>query len=116
MLCGALFSRVGLAWVLPKRVVDLFTCWKGPSKPNCVEDGIFLCFVVSLEERNDRSLDDSERMVAKLKSFFFKTLYHWTAALIFNVLSSFHDFLDLFSLSSSVFLLYTLRVVELISH
>jgi hypothetical protein len=60
MLCGALFSHVGLAWVLPKRVVDLFTCWKGPSKPNCVEDGIFLCFVVSLEERNDRSLEDSE--------------------------------------------------------
>jgi hypothetical protein len=31
--------------------------------------------------------------------FFFKVLYHWTATLDFNLLS-FHDFLDLFSLSS----------------
>jgi hypothetical protein len=37
--------------------------------------------------------------VAKLKSFFFKTLNHWIATLDFNMLS-FHDFLDLFSLSN----------------
>jgi len=26
---NAFFSRVGLAWVMPKRVVDLFACWRG---------------------------------------------------------------------------------------
>jgi hypothetical protein len=48
-------------------------------------------------ERNDRSFEDNERMVAELKSFFFITLYRWTVALDLNLLS-FHDFLDLFSL------------------
>jgi hypothetical protein len=47
----------------------------------CVEDGVILPFVVYLEERNDRSCEDIERTVGDLKSFFFKTLYHWTAAL-----------------------------------
>jgi hypothetical protein len=37
--------------------------------------------------------------VVELKSFFFKTLNHWTAALDLD-LFNFHDFLDLFSLSS----------------
>jgi hypothetical protein len=47
----------------------------------CVEDGVILLFVVYLEERNDRSCEDIERTAGELKSFFFKTLYHWTAAL-----------------------------------
>jgi hypothetical protein len=55
--------------------------------------------MVSLKGNNDRNFEDNEKTVAEFKSFFFKTLYHWTAALDFNVLS-FHDFLDLFSLSS----------------
>jgi hypothetical protein len=28
-LWSAIFSRVELAWVMPKRVVDFFTCWRG---------------------------------------------------------------------------------------
>jgi hypothetical protein len=52
-LWSAIFSRVGLAWVMPKRVVDLFACWRGlggsPQKCSCVEDGFVLPFVVSLE-------------------------------------------------------------------
>jgi hypothetical protein len=27
-LCSAIFSRVGLTWVMPRRVVDLFACWR----------------------------------------------------------------------------------------
>jgi hypothetical protein len=41
---------------------------------------------------------DWERTVAELKSFFFKS-HHWTTALHLNLLS-FHEFLDLFSISS----------------
>jgi hypothetical protein len=26
---NAIFSRVGLVWVMPKRVVDPLACWKG---------------------------------------------------------------------------------------
>jgi hypothetical protein len=46
-----------------------------------VEDRVILPFVVYLKERNDRRFEDSERTVAELKFFFFKTLYHWTVAL-----------------------------------
>jgi hypothetical protein len=28
-LWNTIFSLVGLAWVMPSRVVDLFACWKG---------------------------------------------------------------------------------------
>jgi len=56
-------------------------------------------------KRNDKSFRDSKRRVTELKSFFIKTLYHWTAALDRNLLG-FHDF-HLFSLSSKVFLLCT---------
>jgi hypothetical protein len=41
----------------------------------------------------------NEKTVMELKSFFFKTFYHWTTTLDSNVLS-FHDFLELFSLFS----------------
>ena len=51
------------------------------------------------KERNDRSFEDRETMVVELKSFFLKTLFHSTSALDLNLLS-FHNFLDLFSLSS----------------
>lgn len=49
-------------------------------------------------ERNDRNFEDREKTVVELKSFF-KTLCHKTTALDLNLLS-FHDFLELFSLSS----------------
>jgi hypothetical protein len=28
-LWNAFFSRVGLAWVMSRQVVDLFACWRG---------------------------------------------------------------------------------------
>jgi hypothetical protein len=28
-LWSAIFNCVGLAWVMPNRVVDLFACWRG---------------------------------------------------------------------------------------
>jgi hypothetical protein len=29
-LWNTIFSNVGLAWVMPRRVVDLFACWRVP--------------------------------------------------------------------------------------
>jgi hypothetical protein len=29
ILWNAIFSYVGLAWIMPKRVVNLLACWKG---------------------------------------------------------------------------------------
>jgi hypothetical protein len=28
LLC-AIFSSIGLTWIMPRRVVDLFACWRG---------------------------------------------------------------------------------------
>jgi hypothetical protein len=66
---------------------------------SCVEDGSALHFVVSLEGENYRCFEDRERTVVDLKSFFFKNLYHWIDALDLNLLN-FHEFLELFSISS----------------
>jgi hypothetical protein len=101
--CGVLFSIVlGLAWVLPKRVVDLFTCWRGlrgSPRSTFVWKMVLSCLLWCIwRERNDRSFEDNERMVPELKSFFFKALYHCTTTLDLNLVS-FYDFLDLFSLS-----------------
>jgi hypothetical protein len=49
-------------------------------------------------ERNDRNFEDQERTVVEQKSFF-KTFCHRPTAIDLNLLS-FHDFLELFSLSS----------------
>jgi hypothetical protein len=44
------FNRFGLSWVMPRRVVDLFSCWDcwQHSECYCVEDGTFILFVVSM--------------------------------------------------------------------
>jgi uncharacterized membrane protein YkvA (DUF1232 family) len=50
-------------------------------------------------ERNDKGFEDDEKSAVDLMPFFFKTFFHWIAALDLNV-PSFHDFLNLLSLSS----------------
>jgi hypothetical protein len=98
-----------------RRVVNLFACWRElRGSPQCVAvckllPAHFLCL---WRERDDRCFKDRKRIMAELKSFFVKTLYLWTAALDFNFLS-FHNFLNLFSFSSQVFLLYTPCVLGL---
>jgi hypothetical protein len=49
---------------------------------------------------NDRSFEDRESTMEELKSFFFNTLYIWTAAYISSLVLSFHHFLILFSSAS----------------
>jgi hypothetical protein len=98
-LWSAIFNRVGLAWVMPNRVVDLLLVgegWEAVLKAQQCGRWFLLAFCSVFErEINGRSYKDLESTVVKLKSFFFKTLYYWTAALNLNWLS-FHDFLDLF--------------------
>ncbi len=53
MPLSAIFSCVWLAWVMPRRIVDLFACWRGyfGRLLECyyVEDSYVLPLVVSLE-------------------------------------------------------------------
>jgi hypothetical protein len=109
-LWNIIFSCVGLAWVMPRLVVDLFACWRGQfgslhsatewrMLPSCLMWHFW-------REINYRSFEDCERMVVELNAFSFNTLYHWTAAFDYFNISSFHDFLYFFSFLV-VFLSYT---------
>jgi hypothetical protein len=57
-----------------------------------VEDGPLLPYVVLMEGK--------ERTIEDLISFFFHSLYSWSAALLAPLTFSFNDFLVLFSTSS----------------
>jgi hypothetical protein len=57
-----------------------------------MEDGAFVPFVASLE----RIMIDVLTTLEEMKSFFFNTSYLWTAAYIFPLVFSYHDFLVLF--------------------
>jgi hypothetical protein len=89
---------------MPRRMVDLFTCWRGLSgKPQSSQVWKMVPFYLLWciwREINDRSFENCKRMVVDLKPFFFNTPYHWKAALDFPNLIGFHDFLEHFSLSS----------------
>jgi hypothetical protein len=45
-------------------------------------------------KRNNKSFEDGKRMVAELKSSFFKNLYHWTTTLDFVNFLHFLHFLS----------------------
>jgi len=113
-LWNAFFSCIGLAWVIPRRVVDFFACWRGKCGSlqsaavwKMVPSSLMWCF---WRERYDRSFENRERMVVELKCSFFNTLYHWTTALDNINLPMFLDFL---SHLDWVYLLYTFCVLGL---
>jgi hypothetical protein len=59
------------------------------------------CFLWCLwSEMNDRSFEDRERSLEEIKSLFFNTLYLWTAAFVYPLMISYHDFLILFVFTS----------------
>lgn len=109
-LWTAIFSRFGLSWVMPHRVVDLFACWwtGGRSRNAVVWKMVPSCLMWCLwRERNDRTFEDQERTLEELKSFFFFTLFSWTVAYLALLAISFADFLVLFSSCNESWLLYT---------
>jgi hypothetical protein len=76
-LWNAIFSRFGLSWVMPLRVVDLFACWwtGGRSRSAVVWKMVPSCLLWCLwRERNDRNFEDQERTLEELKTFFFYSL------------------------------------------
>jgi hypothetical protein len=49
---------------------------------------------------NDRSFEDRDRTLKKIKAFFFKTLFLLTTDFVSPLMIIYHDFLVLFSSSS----------------
>lgn len=100
VLWDEIFSRTGLACVIPRRVMNLFACWKGvQTNPNFVAIWRMtpLCFIIWLES-NYLSLDDQEHSLNELRSFFFHTLSLWDSIIVLDG-SSFHGVLISFSSS-----------------
>ncbi|KAG7990759.1 hypothetical protein I3843_02G040800 [Carya illinoinensis] len=87
-LWDEVFSRVGVAWVMPRSVRDLMCCWKGirgnvqiatvwKMIPHCIMWCVWM-------ERNKRCFEDMEHSMAELKRFFYCTLLSWASAIICN--------------------------------
>jgi hypothetical protein len=99
-LWNAFFSRFGLAWAMPRRVVNLLQCWwsGGRARSAVVWKMVPLCIMWCLwSERNERFFEDSERSLEDLLHFFFITLFTWAAAWLAPRVISFSEFLLLFS-------------------
>jgi len=103
VLWNAIFSRFSLFWVMPCRVLNLFACWwtGGRSQSAVVWKMVPCCLIWCLwRGRNDRQFEEKERTIEELIYFFFYSLCSWTAVFLAPLVSSFNDFLVLFSSSS----------------
>jgi hypothetical protein len=92
-----------MSWVMPRRVVDLFSCWwkAGRSRSVAVWKMVPICiFWCVWKERNLRCFEDLENSMENIVASFLHLLYLWTGAFLSSVSISFSDFLVCFSLSS----------------
>ena len=94
-LWSFVFSLFGVHWVMPRKVLDLLSCWQGSFRreqnseiwaviPHC----LMWCL---WRERNSRIFEDGERSILDLRLQFLRTLFDWMSA---SRLFSFHTFLD----------------------
>jgi hypothetical protein len=116
-LWNAFFSRFGLAWVMPRGVVDLLHCWWSGGRPcnAVVWKMVPLCIMWCLwSERNGRFFEDSERSLEDLLHFFFNTLFTWAAAWLAPIVIIFSDFLSYVAplRCSLVYFLYTFTLLK----
>jgi hypothetical protein len=100
---SAIFSRFGLSWVMPLRVLDLFACWWTAGRPRSavIWKMVPTCILWCVwKERNYRCFEDLERSSEEILASFFHTLYLWTVAFVSPLSFTFDEFLVRFSLSS----------------
>lgn len=81
-----------LAWVVTRKVVDLFYSW-GIVKKNqqivAMQKMVPTCLVWCIyKEGNNRNIEGCEQMIEELKTSFFNIFYLWTAFMDFNGLTS----------------------------
>jgi hypothetical protein len=97
-LVSALWNFFGLFGLvfMPRRVRDLFACWRGKfGSP--LSEAVWKMISLSLmwyiwRERNDRNFEDRERKVTELKRPYFNSLFHWIATYDCFHIFGFHDF------------------------
>jgi hypothetical protein len=93
------FGMFGVQWVMPRTVMDLFSCWMGRLGQH---DSVLVwkmvphCLIWCLwHERNTRHFEDSACHIHVLKLFFFHTLFDWVVG---SGGSSIHSMLELIDL------------------
>jgi hypothetical protein len=86
-----------MSWVMPRRVVDLFSCWWKAGRSRSAAVCILWCV---LKERNLRCFEDFENSMENIVASILHLLYLWTDAFLSPVSISFSDFLVRFSLPS----------------
>jgi hypothetical protein len=98
-LWSSVFILFGVSWVMPRRVVDLLTCWQGSlGRHREIWKAIPHCLMWCLwRERND-----SEQNIVDLKLLFYRSLYEWMRATGLFSFTTFLEFFDLFLGSSSI--------------
>jgi hypothetical protein len=96
----SMFSLFGLAWVMPRQVVDLFDYWRGQfgcSYSTTMWEIIRSCIMWCIwRERNKCNFEDRERTMVDLKAFFFSTRYHLAVAYDYFFLFLFLSFFFFF--------------------
>ena len=109
------FYLFGVQWVMPKKVVDLLVCWNWRDTRNCIGviwNAIPLCITwIIWKERNNRTFEDLEHLLASVKLSLLCTLYAWMATLSGHSFSSILDFLDYWTfiwLPLTVYVLFTI--------
>jgi hypothetical protein len=101
-LWDAIFSRFGLAWMMPRRVVDLLAYrWSSERQRSAavwkmVPTCLFWCLC---QEKNNRCFEDLERSLEDILSSCFRTLFIWMIAHLSPLSISYDDFLACFSFS-----------------
>lgn len=74
-----------MAWVMPRRVVDLLACWRGiwgNHQIAAIWKMVPLCLIWCIWlQRNDRYFKDRERSLGGLRDLFFPTLFLWASAI-----------------------------------
>jgi len=102
-LWSSLFSRFGMSWVMPIRVINLLSCWWsfGRSRSAVVWKMAPICLFWCLwRERNNMSFEDLESTLEEILFSFYHSLYFLTTVYVRPLSFSFPDFLTCFSLSN----------------
>jgi hypothetical protein len=74
VLWSSLFSRFGMSWVMPRRVIDLLACWWSSGRPRntAVWKMAPICLFWCLwREKNNRSFEDLESTLEEILSSFY---------------------------------------------
>ncbi|KAF5471044.1 hypothetical protein F2P56_011519 [Juglans regia] len=81
-----IFTRLGIAWVMPRRVSDLFSCWRGIRGNRhiaAVWKMVPLCLMCcTWIERNGRCFENRERSPDNFRAFFYHTLLLWASSIV----------------------------------